>query len=176
MGKRDAVSSLSRPRTRAAIVALVATCCCQVSQVTAAMSEAGRDNRERRKRPFECRLDYLASGGLVVDPEQHAARAASLCDMEFAQYPCYKELAGELVGMFAGEKRLTVVVLAVVGAAGCLIDFTGLNELFGGVVFTFWLCACADRECVPRGESADLGLANSTPRGVTNASSSPALI
>jgi hypothetical protein len=57
--------------------------------------------------------------------------------MEFAQCPCYKELVGELLGMFAHEKRLRFAVLPVVGAAGCLIDFTSLNELFGGVVFTF---------------------------------------
>ena len=48
-----------------------------------------------------------------------------------------KELAAELVGMFAGEKRLTLAVLAVVAAAGCLIDFTSLNELFGGAVLLF---------------------------------------
>jgi hypothetical protein len=46
----------------------------------------------------------------------------------------------ELVGTFAGEKWLTLAVLAVVGAAGCLIDFTSLNEFFDGVVFTFWCC------------------------------------
>jgi hypothetical protein len=90
--------------------------------------------------------------------------------MEFAKCACYKGPAGELVRMFAGEKPLTLTVLAVVGVAGSLIDSTSINELFGGVVFTFWLCAAADRECLPRGERADLGLAK-RPRGVTNASS-----
>jgi hypothetical protein len=48
-----------------------------------------------------------------------------------------KELAAELVGMFAGEKRLTVAVLALVAAAGCLLDFTTLNELVAGTVLLF---------------------------------------
>ena len=48
-----------------------------------------------------------------------------------------KELTAELVGMFAGEKRLTLAVLAVVAAAGCLIDFTSLDKLFGGAVLLF---------------------------------------
>lgn len=85
--------------------------------------------------------------------------------------PMLKELAGELVGMFVGEKRLTLAVLAVAGAPGCSIDFTSLNMLFCGVVFTFWLCVAADRECLPLGESADLDLADPRPRGVTNAAS-----
>jgi hypothetical protein len=76
-----------------------------------------------------------------------------------------------MVGMFAGEKCLTLSVVAVVGAAGCLIDFTSVDEFFGGVVFTFWLWAAAGRECLPHAESADLGLANPRPRGVTKASS-----
>ena len=48
-----------------------------------------------------------------------------------------KELAVELVGMFAGEKRLTLAVLALVAAAGCLLDFTTLNELIAGAVLPF---------------------------------------
>ena len=48
-----------------------------------------------------------------------------------------KELAAELVGMFAGEKRLTLAVLALVAAAGCLLDFTTLNELIAGAVLPF---------------------------------------
>jgi hypothetical protein len=48
-----------------------------------------------------------------------------------------KELAVELVGMFAGEKRLTLAVLALVAAAGCLLDFTTLNELIAGAVLSF---------------------------------------
>jgi len=48
-----------------------------------------------------------------------------------------KELAVELVGMFAGEKRLTLAVLALVAAAGCLLDFTTLNELIAGAVLCF---------------------------------------
>jgi hypothetical protein len=48
-----------------------------------------------------------------------------------------KELAAELLGMFAGEKRLTLAVLAVVAAAEFLLDFTSLNELIAGAVLLF---------------------------------------
>lgn len=44
------------------------------------------------------------------------------------------ELAAELVGMFAGEKRLTLAVLALIAAAGLLVDFVGLNQLIAGTV------------------------------------------
>jgi hypothetical protein len=48
-----------------------------------------------------------------------------------------KELAAELIGMFVGEKRLTVAVLAIVAAAGSLVDFTNLNSLVGGALLLF---------------------------------------
>ena len=48
-----------------------------------------------------------------------------------------KELFAELIGMFFAEKGLTVAILALVAAVGCLIDFTSLNELFGGAVLLF---------------------------------------
>jgi hypothetical protein len=48
-----------------------------------------------------------------------------------------KEFGAELVGMFAGEKRLTVAVLALVAAAGCLLNFTTLNQLIAGTVLIF---------------------------------------
>ena len=48
-----------------------------------------------------------------------------------------KELAAELIGMFVGEKRLTVSVLAIVAAAGSLVDFTNLNSLVGGALLLF---------------------------------------
>jgi hypothetical protein len=48
-----------------------------------------------------------------------------------------RELAAELVGMFAGEKRLTVAVLALVAVAGCLLNFTTLNQLIPGTVLLF---------------------------------------
>ena len=44
----------------------------------------------------------------------------------------HKELAAELVGMFAGEKRLTLAVFVVVAAVGLLVDFIGLDPLLGG--------------------------------------------
>jgi hypothetical protein len=43
-----------------------------------------------------------------------------------------KELAAELIGMFIGEKRLTISILAIVAAVGSLVDFTGLDPLLGG--------------------------------------------
>ena len=48
-----------------------------------------------------------------------------------------KELAGELIGMFVAEKRLTIAVLAIVVVAGLLVDFAGLNPLVGGAVLLF---------------------------------------
>jgi hypothetical protein len=44
-----------------------------------------------------------------------------------------KELAAELIGMFVGEARLTVSVLATVAAVGLLVDFSGLDPLLGGI-------------------------------------------
>lgn len=48
-----------------------------------------------------------------------------------------KEFAAELIGMFVGEKRLTISVLAIVAAAGSLVDFIGLDPLVGGAVLLF---------------------------------------
>jgi hypothetical protein len=45
-----------------------------------------------------------------------------------------KELAAELVGMFVGERRLTISVLAIVALVGWLVDFVGLDPLLGGAV------------------------------------------
>jgi hypothetical protein len=45
-----------------------------------------------------------------------------------------KELAAELIGMFVAEKRLAIAVLAIVAAAGSLVDFAGSNPLVGGAV------------------------------------------
>ena len=47
-------------------------------------------------------------------------------------------------------------------------NFTSLNPAYRWVSIICWSCAAADRECLPRGESADLGFANSRPRRVTN--------
>jgi hypothetical protein len=48
-----------------------------------------------------------------------------------------KELAAELIGMFVGEMRLTISVLAIVAAVGWLIDFIGLDPLLGGAALLF---------------------------------------
>ena len=48
-----------------------------------------------------------------------------------------KELAAELIGMFVGEKRLTVAVLTIVVVAGSLVNFTDLNSLVGGALLLF---------------------------------------
>jgi hypothetical protein len=49
----------------------------------------------------------------------------------------FKELAAELIGVFVGEWRMTIAVLAIVAVTGSLIEFTGLDELVGGVVLLF---------------------------------------
>jgi hypothetical protein len=48
-----------------------------------------------------------------------------------------KELAAELIGMFVGETRLTISVLAIVAAAGSLVNFVGLDPLLGGAALLF---------------------------------------
>ena len=48
-----------------------------------------------------------------------------------------KDIVAELIGMFVGEKRLTVAVLAIVVTAGSLVDFTDLNSLVGGAFLLF---------------------------------------
>jgi hypothetical protein len=48
-----------------------------------------------------------------------------------------KELVAELIGMFLGEKRLTVTILVLVAVTGVLVDFIGLDELVGGAVLLF---------------------------------------
>jgi hypothetical protein len=45
-----------------------------------------------------------------------------------------KELAAELVGMFVGETRLTISLLAIVALVGSLVDFLGFDPLLGGTV------------------------------------------
>ena len=48
-----------------------------------------------------------------------------------------KELAAELIGMFVGEMRLTISVLAIVAAVGSLVDFIVLDPLLGGGALLF---------------------------------------
>jgi hypothetical protein len=48
-----------------------------------------------------------------------------------------KELAAELFGMFVGETRLTISILAVVAAVGSLVGFLGLDPLLGGAGLLF---------------------------------------
>ena len=48
-----------------------------------------------------------------------------------------KDVVAELIGMFVAEKRLTIAVLTVVTMAGCLVDFTELDPLVGGIVVLF---------------------------------------
>jgi hypothetical protein len=50
-----------------------------------------------------------------------------------------REVVAELIGMFVGERRLTIAVLAVVTVAGCLANFTDLDPLVGG---TMMLLGC----------------------------------
>jgi hypothetical protein len=50
-----------------------------------------------------------------------------------------KEVVAELIGMFVGERRLTIAVLGVVTVAGFLANFTDLDPLVGG---TMMLLGC----------------------------------
>jgi hypothetical protein len=43
-----------------------------------------------------------------------------------------KDLAAELVGMFVGEVRLTVSVVATIAAVSLLLDFAGIDPLLAG--------------------------------------------
>ena len=59
-----------------------------------------------------------------------------------------KEFAAELIGMFVGEKRMTISVLAIVAATGSLVDFIGLDPLVGGAVLLFGcLILLVERVC-----------------------------
>lgn len=60
-----------------------------------------------------------------------------------------KELAAELIGMFVGEKQLTMSVLAIVALVGSLVDFVGLDPLLGGAALLFG-CLIALVESVRR--------------------------
>jgi len=43
-----------------------------------------------------------------------------------------KDLAAELLGMFVGEVRLTVSVVATIAAVSLLVDFAGIDPLLAG--------------------------------------------
>ena len=45
-----------------------------------------------------------------------------------------RDLAAELVGMFIGDLRLTIGILAIVAATGLAVDSAGLEPLVGGAV------------------------------------------
>jgi hypothetical protein len=47
------------------------------------------------------------------------------------------ELLAELAGMFVGEKRMTIAVLALVAGTALLIDVLGLNAGYGGALLLF---------------------------------------
>ena len=49
----------------------------------------------------------------------------------------FKELSAELIGMFFAEKRLAVAILALVAAAGWLVEFIGIDQLAAGAVLLF---------------------------------------
>jgi hypothetical protein len=70
------------------------------------------------------------------------------------------EVAGELLGMFAAEKPLTIALLVIVATAGFLTNFTGLGRLVGG---TFLLSGCLLLLVESVCRAARAGLARSTP-------------
>ena len=56
-----------------------------------------------------------------------------------------RDLAGEVVGMFIGDRRLTIAVLAIVAATGLSIDFAGLEPLAGGAILLLGCPTSPDR-------------------------------
>jgi hypothetical protein len=48
-----------------------------------------------------------------------------------------KDVLAELFGMFVGDARLTVAILAVVATAAALIDLLSVDPLIGGGVLLF---------------------------------------
>ena len=48
-----------------------------------------------------------------------------------------KELATEFIGMFVGDARLTLAILALIGGAAILSEFAGTPKLVGGGFLLF---------------------------------------
>ena len=72
-----------------------------------------------------------------------------------------REVAGELIGMFVGEKPLAIALLLIVATAGLLTNFTGVGRLLGGSLLLFG-CLLLLVESVCR--AARAGVAQSAPR------------
>jgi hypothetical protein len=77
-----------------------------------------------------------------------------------------KEIVAELVGMFVGEKLLTIALLIVITLAWCLADFTGLDRLVGGAVLLSG-CLILLVESVCRGARAGVPRPVSEPANAT---------
>jgi len=73
-----------------------------------------------------------------------------------------KEVVAEMIGMFVGEKRLTIAVLGLVAVSGSLVDFTDFNSLIGGGLLLFG-CLVLLIESVCR--SARAGASERSARG-----------
>jgi hypothetical protein len=71
-----------------------------------------------------------------------------------------REIAGELIEMFIGEKPLAIALLIIVATAGFLTNFTGLGRLVGGM-FLLLGCLILLVESVCR--TARAGMARSAP-------------
>lgn len=71
-----------------------------------------------------------------------------------------REVAGELVAMFIGEKPLAIALLLIVATAGLLTNFTGVGRLLGGSFLLFG-CLILLVESVCR--AARAGVARSIP-------------
>ena len=71
-----------------------------------------------------------------------------------------REIAGELIGMFIGEKPLAIALLLIVATTGLLTNFTGLGRLIGGI-FLLLGCLILLVESVCR--AARAGMARSAP-------------
>ena len=71
-----------------------------------------------------------------------------------------RELAAELTGMFVGETRLTLSVLAIVAIAATLVHIIGVYPLLGGAALLVGcivlLVESVLRGARPRGSQAEL--------------------
>jgi hypothetical protein len=52
-----------------------------------------------------------------------------------------KELISEFVGMFVGDAKLTLAILAIVAGSAILVQLTSIPPLAGGAVLLFGMLA-----------------------------------
>jgi hypothetical protein len=52
-----------------------------------------------------------------------------------------KELMSEFIGMFIGDARLSLAILAIVASAATLVHLTSIPPLVGGAILLFGMLA-----------------------------------